>query len=179
MENINWEAMSALGTWIGAIATFVAVMVALWQTKYANKKKARLSFVENMTLVPTVPIGKIGYIPKNQYVGINFANIGNRKIILNSFWIELPDGSRAIIHPESTPIGTLSWPVELDVEESAFLPWQKDKFLEFLNVDSTLDRNKKIVFCVSDSIGVIYKCKTPKTVLEYLQKGGNRKEFII
>lgn len=160
--NIFWNAA-------GSIATFAAVAVALWQTKYANKKKAKLSFVENMTIVPVVPIGTIGYMPKNQYVGVDFANIGNRKIIINSFWIELPNGARAVIQPDSTPIGTQSWPIELNVEESTFLPWQKDKFLKFIKDEKTLQSNEKLLFCVTDSTGVTYKCKTPKTVSEYLE----------
>ena len=158
-----WQALSA-------IATTAAVIVALHQTRVANLKKAKISFVENMTLVPTVPIGVIGHIPKNQYVGVDFANTGNRKIIIQNFWIELPNGVKAVINPEQTPIGSLSWPVSVDIEESVFIPWEKAKFLNYLNGEKRLPRDKTVTFCVTDSTGVIYKCNTPKTLQQYINE---------
>ena len=159
--SLFWEAASA-------IATTLAVIVALWQTKYANKKKAKLSFVENMTIVPMVPVGTVGHIPKNQYVGIDFTNIGNRKIILKCFWLELPNNIRAVIQPDATPIGIVSLPVELDIEENIFLPWSRSKFGAFLKDENALPRNQRLTFYVEDSTGVTYKCRTPKTVQQYL-----------
>ena len=164
--NIFWEAMSA-------IATTAAVIVALYQTRVANLKKAKISFVENMTIVPTVPMGVLGYMPKNQYVGVDFVNTGNRKIIIQSFWIEHPDGVKAVINPEQTPIGLLSWPVSVDIEESVFIPWEKVKFLNYLNGEKSLPRNKTITFCVTDSTGVIYRCSTPKTLQQYINESKN------
>lgn len=160
---VFWQAL-------GAIATTAAVIVALYQTRVANLKKAKISFVENMTIVPAVPMGVLGYMPKNQYVGVDFVNTGNRKIIIQNFWIELPNGVKAVISPEQTPIGTLSWPVSVDIEESVFIPWEKAKFLKYLNEEKTLPRNKKITFCVTDSTGVIYKCTTPKTFQQYINE---------
>ncbi len=37
----KYEILSLIIGGIGAIATFGAVVVALWQTKYANKKKLK------------------------------------------------------------------------------------------------------------------------------------------
>lgn len=37
--NLFWTALGAIGGTLGAIATFVAVVVALWQTKLNYKKK--------------------------------------------------------------------------------------------------------------------------------------------
>ena len=159
--NIFWDATSA-------IATTAAVIVALYQTRVANLKKAKISFVENMTIVPTVPMGVLGYMPKNQYVGVDFVNTGNRKIIIQKFWIELPNGVKAVISPEQTPIGTLSWPVSVDIEESVFIPWEKAKFMKYLTDEKTLPRDKTITFCVTDSTGVIYKCNTSKTLQQYI-----------
>lgn len=156
-----WEAA-------GAISTFAAVAVALWQTRYANKKKAKLSFVDKKIL-PAFPIGKIGYIPETQYVGVEFANIGNRKIIIKNFWLELPDNNCAIIEPAQTPIGSISLPAELDIEESIFLPWEKEKFLNFIEHEKDLPKDKKMSFCITDSTGITYKCKTKKNLSEYLK----------
>ena len=112
--SVFWEAA-------GAIATFLAVCVALWQTKYTNKKRLKITFVEKMCYMPTVPIGSMGYMPKTEYAGLDISNTGNRKIIVQSFGLELANGSKAVIAPETTPLGTQKWPIELDIEESAFL----------------------------------------------------------
>lgn len=160
--SVFWEAA-------GAISTFAAVVVALWQTRYANKKKAKLSFVDKITISPAFPIGTIGYMPETQYVGLEVTNIGNRKIIIKSFFLEMPDNYRAIIQPAQTPIGSISLPTELDIEESVFLPWEKEKFLKFIENEKDLPKDKKMFFCITDSTGVTYKCKTKKNLSEYLK----------
>lgn len=50
--NLFWTAFGAIGGTLGALATFVAVTVALWQTKLNYKKKVQLSFTDNITIVP-------------------------------------------------------------------------------------------------------------------------------
>ena len=42
-----YEILSLVIGGVSSIATFTAVFVALWQTKYANKKKLSCKFVEN------------------------------------------------------------------------------------------------------------------------------------
>lgn len=37
--NLFWNAFGAIGTTVGSIATAVAVIVALWQTKFNEKKE--------------------------------------------------------------------------------------------------------------------------------------------
>ena len=37
MENINWDAVSAIGSWLGAGATFLAAMLALYPYFKKNK----------------------------------------------------------------------------------------------------------------------------------------------
>ena len=160
--NIFWEAA-------GAIATFSAVVVALWQTKYVNNKKAKLHFTDNVSFAPVFLNGDVGDVLNTKYVGINFINVGNRKIIIKSFWVELPDNCCAIIQPDAIPTRIVSLPVELDIEESVFLPWAKEKFLKFISNENPLNSKQKLVFGVTDSTGVTYKCKTPKTVSEYLK----------
>ena len=43
--NLFWTAFGAIGGTLGALATFVAVIVALWQTKLNYNKKVQLSFM--------------------------------------------------------------------------------------------------------------------------------------
>ena len=54
--NLFWTAFGAIGGTLGALATFVAVIVALWQTKLNYKKKVQLSFTDNITIVPETEI---------------------------------------------------------------------------------------------------------------------------
>lgn len=159
--SIVWDATSA-------IATTAAVIVALWQTRYANKKKAKLSFTDKLTIVPATPPGMVSRVKKNQFIGVNFANIGNRKIVIREFWIELPDDFRADIQPDNPPNGTNYFPLAVDIEESVVLPLSKSTFISYLEREKRLARNKKITFCVEDSTGIIYKCSTSKTVQQYL-----------
>lgn len=45
-----WTAFGAIGGTIGALATATAVFVALWQTKYSNKKKLKLAFSDDVVI---------------------------------------------------------------------------------------------------------------------------------
>ena len=67
-----WQAASA-------IATTAAVIVALWQTRYQNKKKLKIEFIENVTYLPSTGSGTI---TKNQYFSVDIANVGNRKVCI-------------------------------------------------------------------------------------------------
>lgn len=44
-----WNAFGAIGGTLGVLATTIAVIVALWQTKYSQKKKIKLCFNEDIT----------------------------------------------------------------------------------------------------------------------------------
>lgn len=161
-----WNAASA-------IATTAAVIVALWQTKYANRKKLKVKFIEKMTIVPQNAIGKI---PKNQYVGLDIINIENRKVIINQVWIQLPENMRAVIQPDIIPGLNFTFPLELDVEQSTFFPWCANKFLDYIKSEKKFLKNQRLIFCISDTTGVIYKCKTPKTIGEYISQQTKSKE---
>lgn len=39
---INWEAVNAIGSILGSLATFAAVVVALWQTSLKSKKNIKI-----------------------------------------------------------------------------------------------------------------------------------------
>ena len=51
--NLFWTAFGAIGGTLGAVATTAAVIVALWQTKYANKKRLKVEFSDNIIVVPS------------------------------------------------------------------------------------------------------------------------------
>lgn len=70
--NLFWTALGAIGGTIGAFATLLAVIVALWQTKYETRKKLKLSKLGNIKLADT----SIGHIEK-EFVVVEVSNIGN------------------------------------------------------------------------------------------------------
>lgn len=86
-----WTAFGAIGGTIGSIATAAAVIVALWQTKYNYKKKLKLSFSNNITIVPEN--GNKFY----HYVGVTITNIGNRDVIIKNWGFILNNGSKMMI----------------------------------------------------------------------------------
>lgn len=47
MDDITlfWTAFAAIGQAVGAVATAAAVIITLWQIKYANRKKIKMSFL--------------------------------------------------------------------------------------------------------------------------------------
>jgi hypothetical protein len=97
--NLFWTAFGAIGGTLGAIATFVAVIVALWQTKFSYKKKLQLSFSDNITIVPEN--GNKFY----HYVGVTITNIGNRDVVIQNWGFELDDGSQMLIVTDTSPFG--------------------------------------------------------------------------
>lgn len=117
-----WQAASA-------IATTAAVIVALWQTRYQNKKKLKIGFTEDMTYIP---IGRCGTVKKNQYFEINVVNVGNRKVYIEHFGVlgKDEDGLRERIIQPSEPFGRpIIFPYELDIEQGLSCPLEKSVFL--------------------------------------------------
>ena len=110
-----WTAFGAIGGTLGAIATTAAVIVALWQTKYANKKRLKVEFSDNIVVVPSH--GDLSQ--KHEYVGITVTNIGNRRIKVCNWQVWFPDGHGALIMQDTSPIGKMlapAWPVLLEPE---------------------------------------------------------------
>ena len=96
--NLFWTAVGAIGGSIGAIATFSAVVVALWQTKYNNRKKLKVTVTEKNSVVS---------MKDNQifhYVGLSVINIGNRDVVIKSWGFELNGDSRLVIISELSEI---------------------------------------------------------------------------
>ncbi|MBE6705710.1 MAG: hypothetical protein E7583_10625 [Ruminococcaceae bacterium] len=170
MKNeIFWTALGAIGTVFGSVATFLAVVVALWQTKYPNKKSVKMSCCDAMTYITNAMTESYDKTQKNKYISIEFANTGNRKIIIKYCYIQLPKGEKYVLIPSITPIERVEYPIEVDIENSVSIPWLKSDFLNYLESNKKLKRNRRICFCILDSSGKVYKCKSPKKVNQYLK----------
>lgn len=168
--NLFWSAFGAIGGTLGALATTIAVIVALWQTKYNQKKKIKLSFCEDITIVQQN--AKVFH----RYVGVKVTNIGNRDIVISSWGFKLHDGERVVVVKDTSPISSLiqiDLPHKLAIEESIDLTYSKKYFLEVLleNIQSKkIQQNQKLAFYVIDSTGKFYIVKTPQKVEEILKK---------
>lgn len=165
-----WNAFGAIGGTLGALATTIAVIVALWQTKYSQKKKIKLLFNEDITVVPQNV--KAFY----RYVGITVTNIGNRDIVIRSWGFKLHSGERVVIIKDTSPIANLiqiDLPHKLAIEESIDLTYNKKFFLEILleNIkDKRIRQDQKLEFYVVDTTGKVYIVKTTQKVKEIINK---------
>lgn len=155
-----WQAASA-------IATTFAVAVALWQTKYQNLKKVKITFNESVIYA----LGhSLGLATNYQYVSLDVVNTGNRKIIISRCGIKLSNDYLWLIFPDQTPIGMVNLPIELDVEQSVSLPWKKENFIKVLRELNEYPQDKKVSFFVQDITGAYYMCKSTKTIQQYLDE---------
>lgn len=166
--NLFWTAFGAIGGTLGAVATTAAVIVALWQTKYANEKRLKVEFSDNVVIVPSE--GDLSQ--KREYVGITATNIGNRRIKVCSWQVRFPDGHGALIVPDISPMGRMlapAWPVLLEPEEQASQYWEKRLFYAFIK-NEVPQYNKKdahLLWIVKDSTNKEYKVRSHKTIAEY------------
>lgn len=163
-----WQAASAL-------ATALAAIIALWQTRYQNRKKVKIAFNERVIYA----LGhSIGLATNYEYVSLDVVNTGNRKIIIKSYGIKLDDNQIWVILPEKTPIGSITLPVELDIEQCVSLTWTKESFIKVLH-DLNLNKypvGKRVPFFVQDTTGTYYMCKSSKTIQQYLDEAENQKK---
>lgn len=167
--NLFWNAFGAIGGTLGAVATFIAVIVALWQTKLNYKKKLKVSFSDKHSIVATNENKIINYI------GLTVTNIGNREVFIKNWGYYLNNNTINIILPDTSFIGKLfqvELPYKLQIEESITLQYETNLFCKSLDIcikDSKLQPNKKIKFFVTDSTGKQYFVYTDKTASEFLQ----------
>lgn len=167
-----FEIGSLIITGLGVAATFSAVAVALWQIKYANKKKLKMQFFKNNTVVnPSTGDKKL-------YVGMNISNIGNKKVIImnwglklnsNNFLLILTSGFEKDFFDKAVSKET---PVVIEPEESITFFYSKKLFEKMLTEyieKGEIDRNQKIIFLVHDSTGKAYKTASTMKAKEYLQ----------
>lgn len=166
--NLFWTAFGAIGGTAGALATAAAVAVALWQTKYNQKKMMKLSFSDNHML----------YNQNNgqtvKFIGVSASNTGNRKVIISCWGIHMKKNDALVVTPpEVSGLEKFAYtklPKVLELEESVDLLWQTDRFKTFLenNIDN-IENNKPLVFFVQDSTGKRYEVKTKKKASEYMK----------
>lgn len=166
--NVFWSAFGAIGGTLGAVATTAAVVVALWQTKYSQKKIIKLAFSDNFQLYNSNTGESV------KFIGISVVNTGNRKIIIRAWGMHLKEESAIVMpFPGANEIEKMAYtkmPQTLDLEESIDLLWQKDKFQLFLEKnEGNIEKSKPLTFYVKDSTGKQYTVKTKRNATYYFK----------
>jgi len=136
--NINWDAIAAIGQCAGALATFMAVIIALRQ----NKPKLRIkSSVCDVLSAP--PGGKFKKIDEDRLY-IKATNIGNIPIKVDSIGIKLSIKRFGMVMPEQGVLPRILMPSEsVDV-------WTHTQDLIKKGV------NEFDIGCATDSAGRVY-----------------------
>lgn len=165
--NLFWNAFGAIGTTFSAIATTVAVIVALWQTKIAYRKKIKIEFKENSIFQAWNGSGL------EHVVIFKISNVGNRNITLNSLSIHLDGGYTIALFPDKFRDKTIEFPYLLNIETSTEIIMRYSQFVQYLadivEKDPML-ADKKMLIMVTDSVGDEYCLKLRKTLKLFLKK---------
>lgn len=166
--NLFWTAFGAIGGTLGAFATLFAVIVALWQTKYENRKKLKLSKLESIKVTDTAT----GHVEK-EFVAVKVCNIGNRAVSIMNWGFKVTHKENILLIPDTSPLATViqpSLPYRLETEESINLVYDKSHFDELVKSgcqDGTFKPRRKIKIWVADSTGACYYTKTPFSAQYY------------
>ena len=167
--NLFWTAFAAIGQAVGTIATATAVIVTLWQIKYANRKRLRLSFSDK-----NVVFSENGNL-EFHFVNLMVTNIGNRNVIIKNWGIKVLKKQNLLIVPDTkNPIVKMiqkPLPCTLEPEESMDLVYDIKLFLRNLREqvkDGVFSEKDKLTLYVVDSTGKMYFVKSEKTIKKYI-----------
>lgn len=167
--NLFWTAFGAIGGTVGALSTTAAVIVALWQTKYSQRKNIKL------VLDNTIHVFNGSITIK--CIGITATNTGIRDVIINSWGIKYPKGKLQFITEfEYDPFfSKINKKLPQTVKRDEALPMQITtemfkKQLEYFISKGFINKNKRILFYVCDSTNKYYYIKTHKKAKEYLKE---------
>ena len=149
---------------ISAIATLLAIIVALWQTRYANKKKIKLSVTIKARISQdaiTLQFEKKASILLSVFV----VNIGNRKVVLTDWGFQF-DKINAL---QIVNINEKVFPCELEIECAKELQTDLLSVRKALiqNKDQIKNKKKKLIVYVTDSTGRRYYVRMPHTIKYY------------
>ena len=165
---INWSAISAIGTCCGAVATFCACVIALWQTKYNNRKKIKIHFNEYVLLSHPM-------IPKEEqkFVGATIVNEGNRSVNITDWAFELKNNKKSVLILNYKKPYLTTLPVTVEPEQKVDLYYEKHFFehnIAELIKENQIVNNKKVKFSIKDATGKVYIFYSKKKAKEYMEQ---------
>ena len=169
-QELFWAAFAAIGQAIGAIATAAAVIVTLWQVRYANKKKLKLKFTDKNVVFSER--GDSRYF----FVNLSVTNIGNRNVIVRNWGMKVPKKSNyLLVQDMANPmIKVLQKPLPhtLEPEYTIYLVFDLKLFLKNLKEQTSqgvFSMNDKLTFYVVDTTGKEYTLKIKKTIKQLIE----------
>ncbi len=160
---INWEAVGAIGSWACGIATFLAVIVSLWQTKLSKQVSLKLDFSYNFLY------DQLG----NRYNtgALRVMNVGGCQITVEEWGFVLNDNSHLTVIPNQIAVGA-KLPITVTPNSSAQLlvPMQKLKdALEPVIKKNLISVNDKLNVYVRDDFSRYYNLKTKAKVSDVIK----------
>jgi len=167
-----WTMWSALATTIGAIATFCAVVVALWQSRLQNRKHLEVK----LKYAISSPEGQ-------HYLSISVPNRGNREVTLNGFSWKYNDGSTLFIPYQycrfiangEVVLFPYKLPLDSSVDILCPITLVRSALITAIN-EKTISEHDKIKVYVEDSLGDIYYAKDRLDVRAYTKAKQNKTE---
>ena len=161
---------------ISAIATLAAVIVALWQTKYSNKKKLKLTFTIKLQMIQNLMMMQFEK-KAILLLSVSVVNIGNRKVVLTDWGFQF-DKTNAL---QIVDLNGKVFPCELNIECATELQ------TDLLGVRNALVQNKNIIgkekkkltVYVTDSAGKKYFVKLPNSIKYYSELKDDELSFEI
>lgn len=159
-----WTMWSALATTAGSIATFGAVVVALWQSRLQNRKRLDVT----LNISQSIPDGK-------HYLSVTVSNRGNREVTLNRFSWQYNDGGSAYIPYELCLFisngKAISFPYKLPLESSVIILCPivqvRRALLNAINNNHITPYDKLKIFII-DSLGDIFYAKNKLDVNKFV-----------
>lgn len=163
---VNWVAVSAIGGVCGSLATFSAVLVALWQTRLKTERKLLLKFS------PTVHgIGDVG-VGDTPYISLSISNVGNRKIKVVSWGYLLDDGGSTYFSSSNMGYIGDNLPIELLPDDTANLFFIKNSLILSLAQNCQNEKQNersKLRMYITDDTGKKYVHNTKIKVGSFLK----------
>ena len=166
-----WTAVGAIGGALGSIATAAAVIVALWQVRYTERKTLKLRFSDAMVMESL----KVK-LPRIHFIRLCVINNGKRNVVIDHWGYDYhgKQGQALLGFNQSALAQGMNpaLPFELAVENKMDLYLERRYFITQLQKaisEGVLQKSKKITFFVVDSTGKVYPTKSRKTVGEMLK----------
>ena len=154
---IDWNIVSAISTSVGTIATTGACIIALWQTRLANEKRAKVTVVEDSVFVDSLGRGYDDVV----YLGLRMTNTGNKAIIIKNAGFSISGDKlyySVIPHFCSDGNNVAFSEHVVAPEQSISFFFGKDRLLEQLKEKNKMGR--KVSFFLSDTSGKQYYAKS-------------------
>ncbi|GBU23784.1 hypothetical protein R83H12_00402 [Fibrobacteria bacterium R8-3-H12] len=153
--SLIWQAATAIGTILVVITALFSIK---WQDKINNKKEMKIIWMHGDGIKAMIATDKAKEKYPFKYVILEFANTGNRIIIIKNFVFKFKNKSSAFL-----PKFADKFPVRLTKEDILLINIQIDEFYEI--VRSSLDSgncvaNEEVVIVAEDSVGKTYRLST-------------------